>query len=47
MRLMNISEKTRGIGVLFRRVLCDFELGGKLVKKGSKVRIPALFCLTG
>lgn len=37
MRLQNIDKVTRNGMFLFRRALHDFELGGKLIQKDSKV----------
>ena len=37
LRLQNIDKTTRSPHLLGRRALADFEIGGKLIKKGQKI----------
>jgi len=39
LRLQHVDDTTRTTGVLFRRAIADFELGGRKITKGSKVML--------
>jgi len=39
LRLQNVDSTTRTTGILFRRAIVDFELGGRMIKKGSKIML--------
>mmetsp|Transcript_26165 Transcript_26165/g.73310 ORF Transcript_26165/g.73310 Transcript_26165/m.73310 type:complete len:251 (+) Transcript_26165:1331-2083(+) len=48
MRFQNVDKTTANAGFLFRRALCDFELGGKLIPAGAKVHTSdCVLCLHG
>mmetsp|Transcript_26170 Transcript_26170/g.73346 ORF Transcript_26170/g.73346 Transcript_26170/m.73346 type:complete len:334 (+) Transcript_26170:1331-2332(+) len=44
MRFQNVDKTTANAGFLFRRALCDFELGGKLIPAGAKVLLAIGYC---
>jgi len=43
MRLQNIDKTTRSPGLLFRRAISDFELGGYSIKKGTKIMLAQVY----